>query len=193
MYYIFCNPDFKNAVKEIPLASAKKMYSIGNPNCSVQYYEIWELSDSDYITISETYIDEEIASCLPNNSLPIWKENWGWWRWCEGACYSVELSPTHTFTVNGNDIELYYDEMAIKDYANNILEDPNDEDYWPIDEVPEDIRADYFTDYSRFNDIFDYCSQIWGASTEKNRIALIVANAKLNNIPTYEFMRKVVG
>lgn len=62
MYYIFCNPDFKNAVKEIPLISAKKMYSVGNTNCSVQYYEIWELSNSDFITISETYIDEEFAS-----------------------------------------------------------------------------------------------------------------------------------
>ena len=62
MYYIFCNSDFKNAVNEIPLTSAKKVYSIGNPNCSVQYYEIWELSNSDYITISETYIDDYIAS-----------------------------------------------------------------------------------------------------------------------------------
>lgn len=195
MYYIFCNSDFKNAVNEIPLTSAKKMYSVGNPNCSVQYYEIWELSNSDYTTISELYVDEEIASHLPNDTLPvwIWKENWGWWRWCEGASYIVELSPTHTFIINGNNVELYYDEMALKDYANNILKDPDDEDYWPVDEIPEYIKEEYFADYSRFNNIFDYCSQIWGVSTEKNRIALIVANAKLNNLPTYEFMQKVVG
>lgn len=191
MYYIFCNQDFKNAVKEIPLTSAKKMYSIGNPKCSVQYYEIWEISDNDYITISDTYIDEEIASCLPNNTAPVWKTEWGWWRWCEGSC--IEFSPTHVFTVNGNDIELYYDEMAIKDYANSILENPNDDDYWPPDEVPENIRKNYFDDYGKFNTIFDYCSQIWGVSTEKNRVAVIVANAKLNKLTPYEFMLKVVG
>ena len=193
MYYIFCNPDFKNAVKEIPLTSAKKMYSVGNTNCNVQYYEIWELSDSDFITISETYIDEEFSSDPQNKDLPIWEKEWGWWRWCNGASYTVELSPTHIFTINGNSIELYYNEMAIKDYANNILSDPYDEDYWPVDEVPESIEQDYFYDYGRFNDIFDYCSQIWGVSTEKNRIAIITANAKLNNIPVYEFMEKVVG
>lgn len=187
MYYIFCNPDFKNAVKEIPLTSAKKMYSVGNPNCSVQYYEIWELSDSDYITL-DTYVDEG-----DETSSLIWQESWGWWRWCEGACYSVELSPTHTFIVNGNNVELYYDEIAIKNYANSILEDTDDEDYWPIDEIPESIKEDYFIEYAKFTDIFDYCNQIWGASTEKNRVALIVANAKLNNISTYEFMQKVVG
>ena len=194
MYYIFCNSDFKNAVNEIPLTSAKKMYSVGNPNCSVKY-EIWELSNSDYTTISELYVDEEIASHSPNDTFPvwIWKENWGWWRWCEGASYIVEFSPTHTFTINGNDIELYYDEITLKDYANNILRDPDDEDYWPVDEVPEYIKEEYFSDYSKFNNIFDYCSQIWGVSTEKNRIALIVANAKLNNLPIYEFMQKVVG
>lgn len=194
MYYIFCNPDFENAVKEIPLISAKKMYSVGNPNCSVQYYEIWELSDSDYITISETYIDEYIASCNSDNTFPVWKETWGWWRWCDGS--SIELSPTHTFTINGNDIELYYDEMSVKDYANNILKDQNDEDYWPIDkleEIPKNIKEDYFIENGRFNDIFDYCSEVWRVSTEKNRVAIIVANAKLNNLPIYEFMLKVAG
>ena len=86
--------------------------------------------------------------------------------------------------------------MAVKDYANNILEDPNDEDYWPIDnleEIPESIKEDYFTEYGRFNDIFDYCSEVWRVSTEKNRVAIIVANAKLNNLPIYEFMLKVAG
>ena len=193
MYYIFCNSDFKNAVNEIPLTSAKKMYSVSNPNCKVQYYEIWELSNSDYTTISEAYIDEDDSHNLDDTYL-IWDESWGWWLWCDGS--NIELSPTHTFTINGNNIELYYDEMAIKDYANSILEDPNDEDYWPIDnieEIPESIKEDYFTEYGRFNDIFDYCGEVWGVSKEKNRAAIIVANAKLNNLPIYEFMLKVVG
>ena len=43
------------------------------------------------------------------------------------------------------------------------------------------------------NDIFDYCSEIWRVSNEKNRVAVIVANAKLNKLSTYEFMAKVVG
>jgi len=194
MYYIFCNSEFENAVKEIPLTSAKKVYSVGNPNCNVQYYEIWELSDSDYITISETYVDAYEASYNLNNTAHIWQENWGWWRWCNGSV--IEFNPTHTFVVNGNNIELYYDEMALINYANNILEDPNDDTYWPtdnLDEIPKSIKEDYFIEYGRFNDIFDYCNEIWGVSMEKNRVAIIVANAKLNNLSVCEFMLKVVG
>jgi len=144
MYYIFCNSEFENAVKEIPLTSAKKVYSVGNPNCNVQYYEIWELSDSDYITISETYVDAYEASYNLNNTAHIWQENWGWWRWCNGSV--IEFNPTHTFVVNGNNIELYYDEMALINYANNILEDPNDDTYWPtdnLDEIPKSIKEWY--------------------------------------------------
>ena len=86
--------------------------------------------------------------------------------------------------------------MAIKDYANNILEDLDDEDYWPIEnfnKIPESIKEDYFNEYGKFNDIFDYCSEVWGVSTEKNRVAVIVSNAKLNNLSVRDFMLKVVG
>lgn len=189
MYYIFCNSNFKNAVAEIPLTSAKQMYFVNNPNSSVQDYEVWELTDSDY-NLLDKYEDEYYS--LSDSGL-IWKESWGWWRWCEGACYSVESSPTHVFTVNDNNIELYYDEIALKNYTSCILEDITSEDYWPIDEIPENIKKTYFVEFAEFTDIFDYCSRIWCVSTEKNRVALIVANAKLNNIPVHEFMQKVVG
>lgn len=191
MYYIFCDSNFKNAVNEIPLTSAKKVYSINNINCKVQYYEIWELSHSDFVTITETYC----YNCDNIGDTPcVWKENWGWWRWCDGSI--IESNPTHLFTINGNDVELYYDEMSVKDYANDLLEHTNDTDYWPIeniDEISDDIKENYFIEHGNFNDIFDYCAEMWNVSTEKNRVAIIVANAKLNNLSVCDFMLKVVG
>jgi hypothetical protein len=178
MFYIFCNSNFQNAVYEIPLTSAKQVYCVNNPNCSVQDYEVWELSYSDFQTINECD----------------WQTSWGWWRWTDGSL--IEFSPTHTFIINGEEINLYYDEMSLKAYANNLLQDPYDEKYWPIvdaNRIPEHIKEDYFLYNRMFNDIFDYCATIWQMKTEKNRADVIIANAKLNNLSVVDFLKKVAG
>ena len=130
MYYIFCNKDFQKAVNEIPLSSAKRKYVCNNLSCDVKY-EVWELSDSDFATINENYIDSYMLD-ENNKDCLIWDDSWGWWRWCDGS--NIEFSPTHTFKINGNDIELYYDECEVKTYASYILNEEND-DYWPEEDL----------------------------------------------------------
>lgn len=178
MFYIFCNSNFHNAVKFLGLSSAKKEYSVNNPAATVQDFEVWQMTPSD----SQALLDAE------------WNEEWGWWRWAQGSF--IEFGPSRVFVVNGNEIKLYYDEFAIKAYANNLLQDPEDENYWPIisyEDVPDSIKQDYFLYNGIFNDIFEYCETVWQMQSEKHRAEIITANAKLNNLTPPEFLKKVVG
>lgn len=106
----------------------------------------------------------------------IWKDHWGWWRHATG-CALEDIEPTYTTKINGNELVAWYSagkmKIEIDDWVDDF--DDNPEHYQKLMEY-------WIAEHSNYHDLFKYCIDMWGVSTEKNITAMAVGLAKLNNM-----------
>lgn len=185
MYQILTDNNFSKAVKEIPLKSAICRYQRKIENEYDTPYEIWEISDEDF-TILDSYKDA--YDYFEEGENPeIWKEEWGWWRWHSGS--NINAHSVEDFKIKGNILKLYYDESDLQIFVDESLEDFKEQHGTLTCEAKEAVEREATQEYFNFEfaNFFDYCLDMWGASTVKNLSAISVENAKLNNMTLADF------
>lgn len=184
MYQILTGKEFKEAVKDIPLNAECKYISVDKDYC------VWELSDEDFNLLDSYYDEYDYFEEGQNPN--IWKKEWGWWRWCNGS--NINTDPICNFIVNGNSIKLHYSENCLIDFIKENIEDFKNENGVLTKEVKnkltEEAKVEFFS--KEYENFLSYCSDQYGASTEKNVCAISVESAKLNNMDLAEFWKITV-
>lgn len=135
-------------------------------------FNVFEISEEEFEKMSR--YDDPWDVYDANKSPMIWKDHWGWWRYATG-CTLEDVEPTIYAFINNNELKVWYssDKMAldIKDW----IEDGDPEPF-------NNLMGYWIAEHSRYPDLFRYCIDMWGVSTEKNITAVAVGLAKLNNM-----------
>ena len=133
-------------------------------------FNVFEISEEEFEKMCNGYKD---WFELENDTRPAWKDEWGWWK-SAGGC-NLEGSPTIHADINGNEVIVWYDSDAMREDIQDWIDDGEKE---PV----QNLMAYWIAEHCKYKDIFEYCSSMWGASTEKNITAIAVGLAKLNNM-----------
>lgn len=166
--------NLETAFKELNI-NAKKTFQT---NRSSDFAQVWELSDEDFKKICD----------IPDGD---WKDDWGWWRWSDGS--NISWNQTHIIKINGVEINTYYDESNLNEYVEYYLEDEYIAQFDNEDDARNQLVSDYFNEECDYRTFTQYCSEQWGASTEKNVAAIAIETARLNNISLGELFNKYQG
>lgn len=134
-------------------------------------FNVFEVSREEFFKMCDGYRDEYDFK-IEGDESPCWKDSWGWWRYAQG-CNLDGVEPTIYADINGNLLKVWYSRDAMSDFIADW-----DEDNEPV----ENLIEDWIADHSKYKDIFEYCSDMWGISTERNITAVAVGLAKLNNM-----------
>lgn len=148
----------------------------GNCTYSGELYEVWELSDKDFETMSNMS-EEEFEKLCPN----------GMWRSADG---SNQVFPNEKYLINGKEV-IAWDGYRRCEYYNDYCKDCEDR----IDEMCEASDEDIETccGERKYDTLTNYfCDEI-GASQPGNVCALAVYLAKRNNITMGELFSKYEG
>lgn len=132
-------------------------------------FNVFEISEEEF-TKMDNYEDEDGVH-IEGEEHPIWKDTWGWWRY-SGGCVLEDREPTTLMTINGHELTAWYDTDALRDYFNDNKDDGD----------VQSIFDEWMEEYTKYHNLFEYCSEMWGTSTEKNITAIAVGLAKLNNM-----------
>ena len=97
----------------------------------------------------------------------IWKDSWGWWRY-SGGCVLEDSEPVTIININNHALNAWYSVDPLSCYDD--------------DDDPKKAFDEWMDDHTNYKTIFDYCSDMWGVSTEKNITAVAVGLAKLNHM-----------
>lgn len=104
-------------------------------------------------------ISEEEFEVMDSYPDEDWKEEWGWWRYSEGCVLEYKF-PTNIIVINDSALMAWYDDV---------------------------IEQDYYHDY--YDNLFEYCLNVWHCSTEHNITAIAVGLAKLNNMSLADLLK----
>lgn len=121
----------------------------------VDAYEVWELSDDDHERLCDIAEDD-------------WKDDWGWWRSCEGSNLGLVQ---RRYNIKNHYIEAW--DGYSRTHKNKA---PNGLDEW----FPP----------RKYPDLLEYFSEEIGVSTEKNVCALAVDLAGQNGMTMGELFTK---
>lgn len=125
-------------------------------------FNVFEVSEEEFEKMCNYEDDYDIH--IDGEDHPAWKDSWGWWRHTDGCSLVNHGTPTTTGKINHNRLIMWYDE-------NNL--------YYRED---DGYGNEWLIKNDSYYDIFDYCLEMWGASTEKNVTAIAIGLAKLNNM-----------
>ena len=153
MIEILAGDGFACAIEELGL-NAEKKHDDG-------MYQVWCVDQSDF----------DRLCVVPDED---WKDDWGWWRYCEGC--NLVGSMTYEFTVNGKPMIGFFNEGRYSDFVER-QEDKSAED-WEHNE-----EENFPTVYKSLT---EYLCEHIGASTEKNVCAIAVDLAKMNHMTMAE-------
>ena len=148
----------------------------GKCTYSGEMYEVWEVSDKDFETMSNMS-EEEFEKLCPN----------GMWRSTDG---SNQGYPNEKYIINGEEI-IAWDGDRRCEYYNDYCRGCEDR----IDEMCEASDEDIETccGERKYDTLLNYfCDEI-GASQPRNVCALAVDLAKRNNITMGELFSKYEG
>ncbi|MGN0246935.1 MAG: hypothetical protein ACI4DK_13355 [Lachnospiraceae bacterium] len=126
-------------------------------NTSGRDFNVYEISEGDF----------EKMCIAPDEE---WEDKFGWWRYAEGC--SLEGSETIEIIINNHPFKAWYNEWKLRDYFD---ENSNDGDI-------SSVYDEWMEDHSEYSNLFEYCIDMFGASTETNITAIAVGLAKLNNM-----------
>lgn len=143
--------------------------AVGRTACNV-----FEISEEEFYKMDD--YEDEYSIHFDNEEHPLWKKEWGWYRYAEG-CVLERREPTIHANINGNELVVWYDSDAMRDDINDWREE---EEY--KDEPTQNLMAYWIAEHCNYSDLFSYCSDMWGASTEKNITAIAVGLAKMNKM-----------
>lgn len=126
-------------------------------------YEVWELSEAAFKQLCEVNDAE-------------WKDDWGWWRHCEGSnmgdvCVECVINGFHIMAWDGVERERWCDGCEDK-----------------CDHTEADVCECYGT--REYANLFRYSCDEIGASTEKNFCAITTDLARQNGMSLGELFNK---
>ena len=131
-------------------------------------YQVWVLENDEDLDRLSNISDED------------WNSDWGWWRYATGC--NIDYYPTHTFTINGNELLCWYDEDELNDFVEGWSEEDTDK---------ESLKNEFFDQkYSRLS---MFLCDMYGASNESNVCAVSVGLARLNGITLSELFNNYEG
>ena len=128
-------------------------------------FNVFEISEEEF-TKMDNYEDED-GIHIEGEEHPIWKDTWGWWRY-SGGCVLEDREPVTIININNHALNAWYSIDPLSCYED--------------DEDPKKALDEWIEDHTNYHNLFDYCSDMWGVSTEKNITAVAVGLAKLNNM-----------
>lgn len=176
---ILAGDNIKNAFKSLGI-EANCTYKRSMPPEDGHYhgeeYEVWEISKEALTMMSE--IDDKE-----------WKDDWGFWRYAEGSNLAGE--PTHQFTINNQSILAWYSQDKLDAYLEDFLEPAYIEEFESENAAREELIRDYWDEKCKYKNFYQYCSEQWGASTERNVCAIAVDISRMNNMTMGELLSKV--
>lgn len=176
---ILAGNGIKNAFKALSI-EANRTYKRSMLSQDGHYhseeYEVWEISKEALTTMSE--IDDKE-----------WKDEWGFWRYAEGS--NLVDEPTHQFTINNQSILAWYSQDKLNEHLDSFLEPSYIDEFSNEAAAREELIREYWEDECKYSDFYQYCSEEWGASTERNVCAIAVELARLNNMTMGELLNKI--
>ena len=96
---------------------------------------------------------------------------WGWFRY-SGGCVLEDREPITNININNHSLSAWYDDVLLKDYFSDNEDDGD----------IQSVFDEWMESHTNYHNLFDYCSDMWGVSTESNITAVAVGLAKLNNM-----------
>lgn len=176
---ILAGDGIENAFKALSI-KANCTYKRRMPSEDGHYYgeeyEIWEISKETLTMISE----------IDNKE---WKDDWGFWRYAEGS--NLADKPTRQFIINNKRVLAWYNQDKLDKYLDSFLEPAYINEFSNEDAAREELIREYWKDECMYSDFYQYCSEEWGVSTERNVCAISVELARLNNMTMGELLNKI--
>lgn len=161
-----------NFAKEEGFKTIRMTFEDNNPKRNREYFNVFEISEEEFSEMCN-YEDGNSIHVV-EEECPVWKDSWGWWRYSKG-CNLENKEPTMIGKINNNVLTIWYNENKMHDDV---------ECYYvgESDEVNEEYYDGWKLDHSEYLDLFNYCIEMWGCSTERNVTAIAIGLAKLNNM-----------
>ena len=161
-----------NFAKEEGFKTVQMTFEDSNPKQNRECFNVFEISEEEFQKMCN-YEDGNSIHVVGEEH-PVWKESWGWWRYSKG-CNLENKEPTMVGKINNNVLTIWYNE-------NKMYDDVECYYVGEDDEANEEYYDRWALDHSEYIDLFDYCIEMWGCSTERNVTAIAVGLAKLNNM-----------
>lgn len=158
--------------KEEGLKTIKMTFEDKNPKNNRESFNVFEISEEEFSKMC-TYEDKSNYFVVRENH-PAWKDSWGWWRYSKG-CTLQNTSPTMMGIINNRVFKIWYNENKMYDEVECCCTGESDEAY-------DNYYDEWCLDHSKYIDLFDYCINMWGCSTEHNIVAIAIGLAKLNHM-----------
>lgn len=131
-------------------------------------YNVFEVSEEEFEKMCD-FPDEE------------WKDSWGWWRWSEGYMFEQQ-DITMSGEINGHFLMIWCNGDKMEEDVKYCYMG-EDEEYL------EECYDKWALDHNEYIDLFEYCSEMWSYSAERNITAMAVSLAKLNNMSLTDLFR----
>ena len=153
---------------------ARKTYQNKEINRTHDFGQVWEIEESDF---------EELCAIDEDD----WKNDWGWWRHCEGS--NIDF-PIAELKIKGLPIKAWYNEDHLEEHIREAMEDY---DHLIQSEAEARAKEDYFDYLSSSTDLLNYFCDHIGASNGKNVCAVAMDLAAINNITMAQLFEKYQG
>lgn len=159
--------------KEEGFETIRMTFEDKNPKRDRDSFNVFEISEEEFEKMCD-YEDENGVHIVGEEHPMIWKDHWGWWRYATG-CALEDVEPTIYAFINNNELKVWYSSDKMRIDITDWIEDGDPE---PLN----NLMGYWIAEHSKYPDLFRYCIDMWGVSTEQNITAVAVGLAKLNNM-----------
>ena len=148
-------------------------------------FNVFEVSEEEFEKMSR--YDDPWDIYEADKTSMIWKDHWGWWRYATG-CTLEDVEPRYKAKINGNELTVWYSlgkmKIEVEDWVDDF--DDNPEHYQKLMEY-------WIAEHSNYHDLFRYCIDMLGVTTEKNITAIAVGLAQMNNMKLSDLFKMTIA